>query len=63
MKSQIWHQLAWKYLRLKGCDCLTCVPIFILIIQAVYELLVFETLIIGHARTHTHTYIRTPAGK
>ena len=53
----VWFWL----LKLKGGDCFTGVPNFILISQAVYELSGFQTLKIGHIHTHTHTYIRTPA--
>ena len=69
IKSQIGHQLSWKQWRLKVCNCFTGVPNFILISQAVYKLSGFQTLKIGHIRTHAHThaymhihtYIRTPA--
>ena len=44
---------------MKGCDCFTGVLNFILISQAIYELLRFETLKIGHTRAHTHTHTHT----
>ena len=55
IKSQIGHQLARKYSRLKSSYCFTGVPNFILISQAVYELSGCQTLKIGHTRTQTHT--------
>ena len=39
----------------QGCDCFTGVPNFISIFQAVYEFSGFETLKIGHTRTHAQT--------
>ena len=44
---------------IKGCDCFTAVPNSTLISQAVHELLGFETLKIGHTRTHAHTHTHT----
>ena len=41
---------------LKGCDCFTGVPNFILISQAIYDLSEFETLKIGHTHTRAHTH-------
>ena len=61
IKSQIGHQLSWKWSRLKCCDCITGAPNFISISQAVYELSGFQTLKIGHIHTHTHTHIHPDA--
>ena len=53
IKFQIGHQFAWKSSRLKGRNCITAVPNFKSISQAVFESQWCKKLKVEHIHTHT----------